>query len=386
MDSITRFVFRYARYPSETECDYLVYDRRHPNWPGKFKFDTVDHEREFLRLYSECVRHGKPMYILENRRTDITPVTIDVDSPADFKLLVEYITDALNTYFTFNKVDGVVLTRPKSDKGFHVQFDAWMTVTDWKLFVDVLRSKPDGTCIDSNIKRCSWFLLGSHKDPTNTGVYEIINRFNIDVSDGKSTVNFNHVMSDFNEDDLTRWSIRRLNQQVPLLAKKQELPSPMSMTTVDCQFVPNASLSKLAHVLSRLSSYRSNSYDDWFSVMRVIHDETNGSLEGLSLFKRFSMRCSKYNENACVDRWNNYKRGSRPYTIGVLFKMINDDNTVSRSREYEPCSFPGCIFVGSHARLHAHYQNHIWKAKQHGEKLSDPYVNPERTTQCKFCR
>ncbi len=72
--------------------------------------------------------------------------------------------------------------------------------------------------------------------------------------------------------------------------------------------------------LTKVFDYGSGSYDDWFKVGMVIHNETVGSDYGLSVWKAWSSSSDKYNSDECVRKWDSFgKTDAEPMTFATLF-------------------------------------------------------------------
>lgn len=68
------------------------------------------------------------------------------------------------------------------------------------------------------------------------------------------------------------------------------------------------------------------SYQEWLSILMVIHHETGGSAEGLDFADRWSARGSKYGGRSEIEaKWHSFRHGSsRPLTVATLFHMLRE--------------------------------------------------------------
>ncbi len=82
--------------------------------------------------------------------------------------------------------------------------------------------------------------------------------------------------------------------------------------------VPEA---RLSQALAALPQAYCDDYGDWLTVGMALHDGTGGSLEGLELWRQWSMQSEKYDPHVLDHMWDGFQEDPNGISVGTLFYL-----------------------------------------------------------------
>jgi P4 family phage/plasmid primase-like protien len=348
--------------------------------PGSKKY-IIDSNylNEFYKIYCDVLEENGSISLLEKPGKAI-PLIVDVDIKSKTYKPRLYTSDHIKQIvnFYYQVIDEIaqeptkrmyyccVLEKDSSTKeglitkdGFHLHFPYFIT-EDWvqreyirdrvldlccqqNIFKDIDLAEPINKVIDKNVPNM-WLLYGSVKDPTKKSSKRWhVKKFYAREDNEPVTVSIKSIFKHMkNNTDYS--STEDIVKNLPIyLSIRRESPLTAIKDFVKpriCKIKENIHsnrsydmiLSDLIiadNLLPLLSDERADAYADWWEIGCILYNIGEGSPKSLELWKNFSQRSEKYEENVCEKFWN--KMEMRGYTIGSLKHFAGIDSP----KEYE---------------------------------------------------
>ena len=198
--------------------------------------------------------------------------------------------------------------------GLHYVFRKDIRFENWKQSRNGITDK----LLDIKTGNNQFFVGAGSK--SKKGVYTIINEQKPTRMPDELFDYLNPHMDKRNNNDKQSEPMVSNNNSVVLLPSQsvnEENPNPMK-------------IEKLTKIIDMCPTNYFDNYDDWQKNGWAIHYATNGSLEGLELFKKKSKSVSGYEskpDNEFVEFWNNSNSfAGKKYTIGSIIYKLKKDN------------------------------------------------------------
>ena len=186
--------------------------------------------------------------------------------------------------------------------GYHIQYvNLFISKEDRKMIQQLSN-------IGDTIYNNNWLLYGSYKNPdTGTYVFSKIYDHNLEeiqLKDFLKTYEVYNGVGRFkpNKHQLSQvLSIHPFNRKITTGFKSiEKIQQFITTPTLE----PLLDLEELTNICSLLTIQQSDDYKTWSVVGLCLYTITNGSSEGLELYKKFSSLSSKYNETETTNKWN----------------------------------------------------------------------------------
>ena len=285
---------------------------------------------------------------------DFLSENINCDNEFDLESITKNTLFIIREYLNKNllnptprKLDCCILTKPSyiNDKGkrkygIHGQFPRlFISTPDFMNFENEMKSKISGF---DKIAKNGWLLYGQQKSQI-SGSYKLAY---IDVEGKKiSPKNYftKYKIYDKYEKQITFtlplehyykqfFSILPLNRKtddfIPFIDEKITKIE-KNYSSHKKEFEPeddtdNVDINDVKKLVDMLSISRADNTQEWFLLCWCLNGIGHASDEYLDIFKNFSSKSDKYDEDSCIDYWNNTKKNE--LKIGTLHYWAKYDN------------------------------------------------------------
>jgi hypothetical protein len=341
-NSICDFLNNYRCPDSESNSTtHLSYGK----FNGKFKLDKVA-RKEFMKLYKTAIENGVNDLSILEKQLEYGPILIDIDikqkkenyiegrlyTEDDIESISNKYVQVINKYFDVKKYKIGVFEKPKPTikenevkDGFHLVISDIIAGPDVKHQIrkEVIElCELDGTFSNSDndindiidkavVSTNSWFLYGSVKPGCEAYKLSYICDNNLDKYLNTDYTN-SEIINEFSVQS-SRFTIKKA---LPL---KIDLPTTIEKPVQIQSETSPENMNEIKLMVSEMKDY-SDDNENWRNLGFILHNESDGSIEGLKVYDELSKQFDKYNKTSLSKFWSSIKpKSTNKMTIKTLY-------------------------------------------------------------------